>query len=132
MIHNFMYWDLISPACAAAADRVAADLRSALATASSNYCKRTLPLSVPGDPDLATDRSFERHTEHRKKIKSTARKAHLERALTATAGTGALRHRGFTAVIASLGDSRIGSHRRTRRSNQCARTFLRHICEQEK
>jgi acetyl esterase len=35
MVHNFMYWDLISPACAAAADRVAADLRSALAAASS-------------------------------------------------------------------------------------------------
>jgi acetyl esterase len=34
MVHNFMYWDLISPACAAAADRVAADLRSALAVAS--------------------------------------------------------------------------------------------------
>src|SRR6516164_6134792 len=34
MVHNFMYWDLVSPACAAAADRVAADLRSALATAS--------------------------------------------------------------------------------------------------
>jgi len=29
-----LYWDLISPACAAAADRVAADLRSALAAAS--------------------------------------------------------------------------------------------------
>jgi acetyl esterase len=34
MVHNFMYWDLISPACAAAAGRVAADLRSALAAAS--------------------------------------------------------------------------------------------------
>jgi acetyl esterase/lipase len=34
MVHNFMYWDLISPACSAAADRVAADLRSALAAAS--------------------------------------------------------------------------------------------------
>ena len=33
MVHNFMYWDLISPACSAAADRVAVDLRSALATA---------------------------------------------------------------------------------------------------
>jgi acetyl esterase len=33
MVHNFMYWDLISPACAAAADRVAADLRSALTDA---------------------------------------------------------------------------------------------------
>jgi acetyl esterase len=30
MVHNFMLWDLISPACAAAADRVAADLRAAL------------------------------------------------------------------------------------------------------
>jgi acetyl esterase len=30
MIHNFLLWDLISPACAAAADRVAADLRAAL------------------------------------------------------------------------------------------------------
>jgi acetyl esterase len=36
MVHNFMYWDLISPACAAAADRVAADLRSALAAASGH------------------------------------------------------------------------------------------------
>lgn len=34
MVHNFMLWDTISPACAAAADRVAADLRSALTTAS--------------------------------------------------------------------------------------------------
>jgi acetyl esterase len=34
MVHNFMLWDTISPACAAAADRVAADLRSALAAAS--------------------------------------------------------------------------------------------------
>lgn len=34
MVHNFMNWDLISPACSAAGDRVAADLRSALATAS--------------------------------------------------------------------------------------------------
>ncbi len=33
MVHNFMLWDTISPACAAAADRVAADLRSALAAA---------------------------------------------------------------------------------------------------
>jgi acetyl esterase len=33
MIHNFMLFDLISPACAAAADRVAADLRAALAPA---------------------------------------------------------------------------------------------------
>jgi acetyl esterase len=31
MVHNFMLWDLISPACSAAADRVAADLRTALA-----------------------------------------------------------------------------------------------------
>ncbi len=30
MVHNFMLWDLISPACAAAADRVADDLRVAL------------------------------------------------------------------------------------------------------
>jgi hypothetical protein len=30
-----MLWDLISPACAAASDRVAADLRSALTAASS-------------------------------------------------------------------------------------------------
>ena len=29
MVHNFLLWDLISPACAQAADRVAADLRSA-------------------------------------------------------------------------------------------------------
>src|SRR5947209_11035767 len=27
MVHNFMLWDTISPACAAAADRVAADLK---------------------------------------------------------------------------------------------------------
>jgi acetyl esterase len=30
MVHNFMLWDLVSPACAAAADRVAVDLASAL------------------------------------------------------------------------------------------------------
>jgi acetyl esterase len=30
MVHNFMLWDTISPACAAAADRVAADLGAAL------------------------------------------------------------------------------------------------------
>jgi acetyl esterase len=30
MVHNFMLWDLISPACAAAADRVAADVAAAL------------------------------------------------------------------------------------------------------
>jgi acetyl esterase len=30
MVHNFMLWDLISPACAAAADRVAADLADRL------------------------------------------------------------------------------------------------------
>ena len=30
MVHNFVLWDLISPACGAAADRVAADVRSAL------------------------------------------------------------------------------------------------------
>ncbi len=30
MVHNFMLWDLISPACAAAADRVAEDVKSAL------------------------------------------------------------------------------------------------------
>lgn len=30
MVHNFMLWDLISPACAAAADRVASDIRAAL------------------------------------------------------------------------------------------------------
>jgi hypothetical protein len=35
MVHNFMLWDLISPACAAAANRAAADLRSALTAASS-------------------------------------------------------------------------------------------------
>jgi acetyl esterase len=33
MVHNFMLWDTISPACAAAADRVAADLRVALSSA---------------------------------------------------------------------------------------------------
>lgn len=32
MTHHFMLWDLISPACSAAADRVASDLRFALAT----------------------------------------------------------------------------------------------------
>jgi acetyl esterase len=31
MVHNFLLWDTISPACAAAADRVAADLAAALA-----------------------------------------------------------------------------------------------------
>jgi len=30
MVHNFMLWDLISPACAAAADRVAAEIGDAL------------------------------------------------------------------------------------------------------
>jgi acetyl esterase len=30
MVHNFMLWDTISPACAAAADRVAADLKATL------------------------------------------------------------------------------------------------------
>jgi transposase len=30
MVHNFMLWDTISPACAAAADRVAADLAASL------------------------------------------------------------------------------------------------------
>ena len=32
MVHNFMLWDTISPACAAAADRVADDLAAAVAT----------------------------------------------------------------------------------------------------
>lgn len=36
MVHNFMLWDLISPACAAAADRVASDVRAALTTPSAN------------------------------------------------------------------------------------------------
>jgi acetyl esterase len=31
MVHNFMLWDLVSPACSAAADWVASDLRTALA-----------------------------------------------------------------------------------------------------
>jgi acetyl esterase len=31
MVHNFLLWDTVSPACAAAADRVAADLAAALA-----------------------------------------------------------------------------------------------------
>jgi len=31
MVHNFMLWDLVSPACAAAAERVAHDIASALA-----------------------------------------------------------------------------------------------------
>jgi acetyl esterase len=30
MVHNFMLWDLFSPACGAAADRVASDIRAAL------------------------------------------------------------------------------------------------------
>jgi acetyl esterase len=30
MVHNFLLWDMISPACAAASDRVAADLAAAL------------------------------------------------------------------------------------------------------
>lgn len=30
MVHNFMLWDLVSPACAAAADRVADDVADAL------------------------------------------------------------------------------------------------------
>jgi acetyl esterase len=30
MVHNFLLWDMVSPACGAAADRVAADLRAAL------------------------------------------------------------------------------------------------------
>jgi hypothetical protein len=30
MVHNFMLWDTDSPACVAAADRVAADLATAL------------------------------------------------------------------------------------------------------
>jgi acetyl esterase len=30
MVHNFMLWDIISPACAAAADRVASDVHAAL------------------------------------------------------------------------------------------------------
>ena len=33
MVHNFMLWDIVSPACAAAADRVAADLAAALTRA---------------------------------------------------------------------------------------------------
>ncbi len=31
MVHNFLLWDLVSPACAAAADRVADDLATQLA-----------------------------------------------------------------------------------------------------
>ena len=30
MVHNFMLWDMVSPACAAAGDRIAADLAAAL------------------------------------------------------------------------------------------------------
>jgi acetyl esterase len=37
MVHNFMLYDTISPACAAAADRVAADLKVAL---SPHHCDR--------------------------------------------------------------------------------------------
>ena len=33
MVHNFLLWDIISPACAAAADRAASDMRAALAAA---------------------------------------------------------------------------------------------------
>ena len=36
MVHNFLLWDTISPACAAAGDRVAKSLATALATATSN------------------------------------------------------------------------------------------------
>jgi acetyl esterase/lipase len=32
MVHNFLLWDMVSPACAAAADRVADDIAAALAT----------------------------------------------------------------------------------------------------
>jgi hypothetical protein len=32
MVHNFMLWDLVSPACASAADRVAADIERAMRT----------------------------------------------------------------------------------------------------
>jgi acetyl esterase/lipase len=35
MVHNFMLWDIISPACAAAADRVASDVHAALTVSSS-------------------------------------------------------------------------------------------------
>ena len=35
MVHNFMLWDLISPACAAAADRVAVDIGRALGSLSA-------------------------------------------------------------------------------------------------
>ena len=36
MVHNFMLWDTISTACAAAADRVATDIRAALTTPSGS------------------------------------------------------------------------------------------------
>jgi acetyl esterase len=39
MVHNFLLWDLISPACAQAADRVAADLRSALGAPRNNTAR---------------------------------------------------------------------------------------------
>ena len=40
MVHNFMLWDTISPACAAAADRVAADLGAALHTENAGHARR--------------------------------------------------------------------------------------------
>jgi acetyl esterase len=39
MIHNFLLWDLISPSCARAADRVAADVRSALGARRGNTAR---------------------------------------------------------------------------------------------
>jgi acetyl esterase len=37
MVHNFMLWDLASPACAAAADRVATDIGRAMGTLSESH-----------------------------------------------------------------------------------------------
>jgi acetyl esterase len=37
MVHNFMLWDTISPACAAAADRVAADLGAAFTAGNAGH-----------------------------------------------------------------------------------------------
>ena len=53
MVHNFLLWDMISPACAAAADRVAADLAVAL---------RAARVSVHRRPDASRDDGQRRTT----------------------------------------------------------------------
>jgi acetyl esterase len=51
LIHNFMMLDTVSPACAAAADHVAADLRRRLsADRSARRVTAPRPLSQPGSP----------------------------------------------------------------------------------